>query len=1267
MGGTTVLTSGKALQNLTGISSSGTITFGGLNSAGVVHTNGSGTLSTGDVALGSETSGSFVANLGSLTGLSTTGNGGEGSTPTLSVTYGSGANTAAQGNTSLSFSGGGNLTGTVSGTAGGGFTANTLDIVSNPTFSGLLTGQANTIGLALTGTPNNNGTSSLLQLGSAIASGNNAANGGTYLGLNAPNTGAGSAADFLNFQVNGTSKLKVDNTGLIDSKGGLAINGTTVITSGRVLQNVTLDTASITSGILAASRGGTGLDGSGATNGQLLIGNGSGFSLGSLANNGGLTISTGAGTLGLAVNYGSSSTSAVRGDTSLTCPSGTGNLSGGGGTITLGSGGSCGNISISNSPTFTTSVTTPSLISSSGLAISSGGSGDITFDSASNKIVIAADDTTLQHVASGNYTFDLKDSGLTKLVLDNSGTGAADLNLNDGSLEIAGTTVLTNARVLQNVTFSAGLVTSGTLSAANGGTGLNGSGATNGQLLIGNGSGFSLGSLANNGGLTVSTGAGTLGLAVNYGSSSTSAVRGDTTLTCPSGTGNLTGGGTSITLGSGGSCASIDTNAAVSFGTSVTTPLITNNGGLTINTANSTTVNTGAITIQSGNASSGSNLSAGTLTFDTGTKTGAGTATINIGNTNATSLVLGNSNTATTLSGTSLTLGSGLSTISRTAAGTTTLDFKDGSNTIVAFTNSGAGNVNLTTDGTITAGNGLTVSASGASISGGLNNNSGGITNAGSITGIGTNLTASAGLTIASGGSGDLTIDSASNKLVIAADDTTLQRVASGSYTVDLKDTGATTLVLDNSGTGAASLNLNDGGLQVAGTSVLTNGRALQNLTGITNVGTFTTSGGAVLVNDNSNFTAGINTGTSTGTITIGGGSAPLVIDSTNFDVSSGGGLSGITGYTQASGNFAISGSGTFSTGTGAISLNGATTVQVDSTGALVTKSSGGTAVLSANTTGLVVIVGSTTTDTNQILLSFDSFNTFADTASCTTTTNQGAVYYNTKSNAVRGCVNGAWEDMVSSGALGLQLFGVVPDTGANPGDVSSVTGGGNGPCKVSWASTTTVNISACVAFSGGRKVIVAAQTGTSVAGNGTKYICLQGTDNQPNVSATLPGFSAGSPVLCLSEVVVQASAIADMYDTRTFTTTAKEFTTINSTSSPGMPVVWSAAKVVVTTNTSGAAKVRGVIVATSGAASSTTINGIIATNGTQWVRANAGTAGDYVETINSTGFAATAANAPAPANGAYANLGIAQTAFSTTCSSSTNCEGSLLLNMSLR
>ena len=335
------------------------------------------------------------------------------------------------------------------------------------------------------------------------------------------------------------------------------------------------------------------------------------------------------------------------------------------------------------------------------------------------------------------------------------------------------------------------------------------------------------------------------------------------------------------------------------------------------------------------------------------------------------------------------------------------------------------------------------VSATGTTVNGGLTQ-SGGIlsltgngastisTSSGNLTiqagsgtvslGTTTSLTSSGVLTVGSG-SGALTLDSANNVLSIAASDTGLQRVAAGSYTIDLSNAGATTLSLNNSATGAASLDLVDGGLNVAGTTVLTNARVLQNLTGltvssggasisgginnnaggITNVGSLagittlganglitgtsglTISGAAVSLNDSSNFNTTINTGTSNGSVTIGGGSSAFSLNSTAFDVSSTGALSGITtigasgaitaatatntinglvintgalsnisGYSQTSGNFSQTGTGTFSTGTGSVSLNSATTISNSTTSpALSIAQTGNGAVLSATNTAI--------------------------------------------------------------------------------------------------------------------------------------------------------------------------------------------------------------------------------------------------------------------------------------------------------------------------
>ncbi|HSX45787.1 MAG TPA: hypothetical protein VLG27_02150, partial [Candidatus Saccharimonadia bacterium] len=132
------------LTSLTGLTSSGTITFSGLNVAGIVHNSAAGVLSTGLVALGTDTSGNYIDHIGTVTGLTLGGtNNVAGAVPTLSVTYGSAANTAVQGNVTLTCpSGTGNLTGGgTSITLGTGGSCGNLTITNSPTFSGTLTVQ----------------------------------------------------------------------------------------------------------------------------------------------------------------------------------------------------------------------------------------------------------------------------------------------------------------------------------------------------------------------------------------------------------------------------------------------------------------------------------------------------------------------------------------------------------------------------------------------------------------------------------------------------------------------------------------------------------------------------------------------------------------------------------------------------------------------------------------------------------------------------------------------------------------------------------------------------------------------------------------------------------------------------------------------------------------------------------------------------------------------------------------------------------------------
>ncbi len=70
--------------------------------------------------------------------------------------------------------------------------------------------------------------------------------------------------------------------------------------------------------------------------------------------------------------------------------------------------------------------------------------------------------------------------------------------------------------------------------------------------------------------------------------------------------------------------------------------------------------------------------------------------------------------------------------------------------------------------------------------------------------------------------------------------------------------------------------------------------------------GTVTTAGGNISFNNDSNFTTNINTGTSTGAVTVGGNSNTVAINSSNWDVSTAGAASGFTGI-SSSGNIDLS------------------------------------------------------------------------------------------------------------------------------------------------------------------------------------------------------------------------------------------------------------------------------------------------------------------------------------------------------------------------
>jgi hypothetical protein len=336
-------------------------------------------------------------------------------------------------------------------------------------------------------------------------------------------------------------------------------------------------------------------------------------------------------------------------------------------------------------------------------------------------------------------------------------------------------------------------------------------------------------------------------------------------------------------------------------------------------------------------------------------------------------------------------------------------------------------------------------------------------------------------------------------------------------------------------------------------------------------------------------------------------------------------------------------------------------------------------------TSSPVVGIGNSTSDTRQVLLQLDSFSTLADTASCTTTTNQGAMYYNsnTGSNSIRACLNGGWEDLVSTAGAFFAFFGVVPDSGTTPGDIQGLsTSAVSGPCRVSWASTTTVAVAPCVAYSGGRKVNVAQTTVTlNTEANGNfQHICLTGANSQPASSTgnatetanlgTVSFPSASGPIVCLADVKDGgATTISAIYDTRVYTTTTKEFGYAAAALPLGVMVKPDAtnANRLALPGTTATGQMRGVVVASNGAAwSSGGPNVIIATSGLVGIKATAGSPSQTNTVQNSTTTSGYALTAAASAT-LYANLGVAETSFVTTCTTAATCTSGLVVVLDIK
>ena len=318
-----------------------------------------------------------------------------------------------------------------------------------------------------------------------------------------------------------------------------------------------------------------------------------------------------------------------------------------------------------------------------------------------------------------------------------------------------------------------------------------------------------------------------------------------------------------------------------------------------------------------------------------------------------------------------------------------------------------------------------------------------------------------------------------------------------------------------------------------------------------------------------------------------------------------------------------------------------------NSTTELQVLNSSAVSLLTVDSTDGLIILGSNsaTNTTNQTLLQLPSIDTFTEASpltNCSTTVDQGGLYYNPASNAVRACLNGSWQDLASTQDLALQLFGVVPNSGKNAGDLIGVSADGTaadnsgGPCKVNYdtgGASSVVYVNSCVAYSGGRQINWAGGPSPTVSNTALFYqnLCFNssgalawlgtgsttfGSESDNNLTTT-SSTTYGQPLLCLATVETGSTAGqmlgGRIDDIRTFTTTLKTYATVATVSTVfiGAIIGPSTTAGLDTVDATATSAVDGVVIATNGTNGiAGTPNVVIANNGPQWIIASAGTVG---------------------------------------------------------
>ena len=411
----------------------------------------------------------------------------------------------------------------------------------------------------------------------------------------------------------------------------------------------------------------------------------------------------------------------------------------------------------------------------------------------------------------------------------------------------------------------------------------------------------------------------------------------------------------SITISSAGDLSTTGNIETTGTGTITAAGLLTGNGGLTV--SGNTNINI--------SGSSDINIGTGTYSGDLA----LGNSSANIAITDANWNISG-AGAANFVSIGATTPGSGaFTTLSST--GTTTLSSGAGANTVIGngsgtFSLTSSGGLNVDTTGNLTGVSSIdTISMSSTAL---------GFAGVGTISaGEMSNLTLDAGgsgiVRIANGSSGDVEIAGGVSSTGCTITNNTGDLACTGDITGSSDGTVGFFSRNDSTATITTATSgdkLTLGGLLTAGAGLSVTGATDINTSGgsAINIGTGTYSGNLTLGNSSANIaitdanwnisgagaanfvsigattpgSGAFTTLSSTGTTSLGNDSNTVAIDSSVWDISSTGLISGITGYTQATGNFTVNGDSIVSlgTGTGNVTIgNGSGTFSLTSSGGL--------------------------------------------------------------------------------------------------------------------------------------------------------------------------------------------------------------------------------------------------------------------------------------------------------------------------------------------